>query len=178
MNILLLKLILAHFIGDFVLQPASWVEHKYQRKAASKYLYLHLGIHALALLLLLQFKHLGTVALIVVAHFLIDLAKIYLTGPKNYRWMFVLDQLLHFSVLIGAAHWIEPLNLDPRAYLDEKFLLLLTFLAFITYVCSIIMRMLLAPYIEDMAEAEGDEEGGSLKNAGTYIGMLERLFRS
>src|SRR5690606_2879626 len=176
MNILLLKLVLAHFIGDFVLQPASWVEHKHQKKVASRYLYLHLGIHALVLLLLLQFDHLGIVALIVLAHFLIDLAKIYLTGPHNYRWMFVLDQLLHFAVLIGAAHWIAPLNFELGTYLDEKFLLLLTFLAFITYVCSIIMRMLLAPYIEEMAEAEAAEEGGSLKNAGTYIGMLERLF--
>ena len=176
MNILVLKLILAHFIGDFVLQPAAWVEDKYKRKASSKYLYLHLGIHALALLVLLQFEHLGAIALIVGSHFLIDLAKIHLTGPKNYRWMFVLDQLLHLLVLFGVAHWIEPLHFGLGQYLDGKFLLLLTFLAFITYVCSIIMRMLLAPYIAEMAESEAAGGGGSLKNAGTYIGMLERLF--
>src|SRR5690606_25056663 len=46
----------------------------------------------------------------------------------------------------------------------------------ITYVCSIIMRMLLAPYIDEIADEGGEDEGGSLKNAGTYIGMLERLF--
>lgn len=176
MNLLLLKLVLAHFIGDFVLQPASWVDHKQHRKAASKYLYLHLGIHALALLLLLQFQHLGIVAFIVGTHFLIDLVKIYLTGPKNHRWMFVLDQFLHLGVLLLAAHWVTPLTMDPSAYLNDEFLLLLTFLVFLTSVCSIIIRLLLAPYIEEMAEAEAAEEGGSLKNAGTYIGMLERLF--
>ena len=40
--ILLLKLILAHFIGDFLLQPKSWVKEKQKHKALSKVLYLSL----------------------------------------------------------------------------------------------------------------------------------------
>lgn len=176
MTLIALKLILAHFIGDFVLQPASWVEDRCQRKARSKYLYFHLGIHAVALLVLLQFNHLGAIALIVGLHFLIDLAKPYLTTPRNHRWMFVLDQCLHLSVLIGVAHAIEPFAMDLGKLLEAKALLLATFLAFITYVCSIIMRMLLAPYIDEIATDGQEDEGGSLKNAGTYIGMLERLF--
>ena len=176
MTLIALKLILAHFIGDFVLQPASWVEDRLQRKARSKYLYFHLGIHAAALLLLLQLNHLGAIALIVGLHFLIDLAKPYLTTPRNHRGMFVLDQCLHLAVLLGVAHAIEPFDLDLGKLLEAEALLLITFLTFITYVCSIIMRMLLAPYIDEIAVDGQEEEGGSLKNAGTYIGMLERLF--
>lgn len=38
--ILIIKLILAHFIGDFLLQPKSWVEEKEKLKAKSFKLYM------------------------------------------------------------------------------------------------------------------------------------------
>lgn len=176
MILLALKLVLAHFIGDFVLQPALWVEDKLQKKGRSKYLYFHIGVHLLALLLILQFRYLGAVACVVATHFLIDLGKLYLTNPKNYRWLFVLDQALHLLVIAAIIYWIEPFPIDFSGLLGEKSLLLITFLVFVTYVSGIIMRMLLAPYIDEITKEDESGEGGSLKNAGTYIGMLERLF--
>lgn len=174
--ILALKLILAHFIGDFVLQPGQWVEDKLQNKWKSKYLYWHIGVHLLTLLLILQFQHLGAVAIIVVSHFIIDVGKLSLTNEKNYRWLFVVDQVLHLLVIAGMAYWISPFEIDFSTIFSEKNLLLITFLVFVTYVCGILMRMLLAPYIDEIAKDDESTEGGSLKNAGTYIGMLERLF--
>ena len=174
--ILALKLILAHFIGDFVLQPAHWVEGKLQNKWRSKYLYWHILVHLLALLLILQFQHLGAVAIIIVSHFLIDLGKLSLTNPKNYRWLFVVDQVLHILVIGAMVYWISPFEIDLSLLFGEKTLILITFLVFVTYVCGILMRMLLAPYIDEIAKDDESTEGGSLKNAGTYIGMLERLF--
>lgn len=174
--ILALKLILAHFIGDFVLQPAHWVEGKLQNKWRSKYLYWHISVHLLALLLILQFQHLGAVAIIIVSHFLIDLGKLSLTNPKNYRWLFVVDQVLHILVIGAMVYWISPFEIDFSLLFGEKTLILITFLVFVTYVCGILMRMLLAPYIDEIAKDDESTEGGSLKNAGTYIGMLERLF--
>lgn len=176
MTLLVLKLLLAHFIGDFVLQPARWVADKLQKKGKSKYLYFHIGVHLLAMLLILQFQYLGAVACIVVTHLLIDLGKIYLTNPKNYRWLFVVDQALHLLVIASIVYWIEPFPLDFSGLWGEKSLLLATFLVFVTFVSGIIMRMLLAPYIDEIAKEDESGEGGSLKNAGTYIGMLERLF--
>ncbi|SFC65312.1 Protein of unknown function [Flagellimonas taeanensis] len=176
MTLLALKLILAHFIGDFVLQPAHWVEDKLQKKGKSKYLYFHIGVHLLTLLLILQFRHLGAVACIVATHLLIDLGKLYLTSPKNYRWLFVLDQVLHLLVIASTVYWVKPFPIDLSGLWEEKSLLLTTFLVFVTFVSGIIMRMLLAPYIDEIAKEDESGEGGSLKNAGTYIGMLERLF--
>lgn len=46
MNILALKLIIAHLIGDFTFQPDKWVKDKKQKKQKSKFLHLHLGVHA------------------------------------------------------------------------------------------------------------------------------------
>ncbi|MEO2050152.1 MAG: DUF3307 domain-containing protein [Allomuricauda sp.] len=176
MTLLALKLILAHFLGDFALQPARWVEDKLQKKWRSKYLYYHIGVHLVLLLALLQFRHLGIVALIVVTHFGIDVGKLALTNPKNYRWLFVVDQVLHLLVLTGALYLMEPFTLDLAGWFSEKTLLLITFLVFVTFVSGIVMRMFLAPYIDEIAKEDASGEGGSLKNAGTYIGMLERLF--
>ncbi|RZK17109.1 MAG: DUF3307 domain-containing protein, partial [Pedobacter sp.] len=45
MDIILIKLILAHLIGDFFLQPTSWVKDKERKKLKSAKLYLHVLVH-------------------------------------------------------------------------------------------------------------------------------------
>ncbi|MEO0902033.1 MAG: DUF3307 domain-containing protein [Bacteroidota bacterium] len=85
MMLLTLKLILAHFIGDFALQPSHWVDDKMEKKAKSKYLYWHIGIHLAALLIILQFEHLEVIAIIIVTHYLIDLGKLVLSNTKSHR---------------------------------------------------------------------------------------------
>ncbi|WP_435623350.1 DUF3307 domain-containing protein [Flagellimonas sp.] len=172
---LTLKLILAHFIGDFVLQPSHWVDDKLEKKWKSKYLYWHMGIHLTALLLLLQFKQLGLIAIIIISHYLIDLGKLTFTNSKNYRWLFALDQVLHIGIILLLVYWKEPFQMNLGYIFEIPSLLFITFLVFVTYVSGILMRMLLAPYFEEVIK-DDDQEGGSLKNAGKYIGMLERLF--
>ncbi|MEM6892885.1 MAG: DUF3307 domain-containing protein [Bacteroidota bacterium] len=175
MMLLTLKLLLAHFIGDFVLQPNSWVQHKLKNKVKSKYLYAHMGIHLVALLVLLQFQHLGLIAIIVISHYVIDLAKLYLTKPSNQRFLFLLDQILHLGVIVGVVRMQVTYQVPWEEFLGEKTLLLSAFLVFVTYVSGILMRMLLLPYMKEI-NTDDAEEGGSLPNAGKYIGMLERLF--
>lgn len=176
MILLTLKLLLAHFIGDFMLQPSHWVDDKLEKKWKSKYLYWHIGVHLILLLVLLQFQYLGIVAIIIATHYLIDLGKLTFTNEKNYRWLFVVDQVLHLLVITGVIYLLTPFDIDFETLFVEKNLLFITFLVFVTYVSGILMRMLLAPYIAEILKAEDPDEGGSLKNAGKYIGMLERLF--
>ncbi|MEO9512667.1 MAG: DUF3307 domain-containing protein [Flavobacteriaceae bacterium] len=176
MILLALKLVLAHFIGDFVLQPSHWVDDKLQKKWKSKYLYWHIGVHLIALLVLLQFQHFALIIIIIITHYLIDLGKLILSTEKNYRWLFVADQILHLVVIATLVYWITPFKLDFQDLLGQENLLFITFLVFVTFVSGIIMRMLLAPYIAEIQKEDNPEEGGSLKNAGKYIGMLERLF--
>ncbi|TXN38367.1 DUF3307 domain-containing protein [Flagellimonas hymeniacidonis] len=175
MMLFALKLILAHFLGDFAFQPTHWVEDKIEKKWKSKYLYWHIGIHLIALLALLQLQHIGVIAVIIISHYLIDLGKLTFTNEKNYRWLFVADQILHLLVIAGVIYWVTPFDLDFQTLFSEKILLFITFLVFVTYVSGILMRMLLAPYFAEILK-EDDDEGSSLKNAGKYIGMLERLF--
>lgn len=176
MILLTLKLLLAHFIGDFMLQPNHWVNDKLEKKWKSKYLYWHIGVHLIVLLILLQFQYITMVAIIIATHYLIDLGKLTFTNNKNYRWLFVIDQVLHLLIIMGVVYVLTPFQIDFEFFFTEKNLLLITFLVFVTYVSGIIMRMLLAPYISEILKADDPDEGGSLKNAGKYIGMLERLF--
>ena len=77
MIVLTLKLMLAHILGDFIFQPDSWVKDKRKHKYKSAKLYWHLGVHAIALLLALQFdfRYWLGILLIVISHFIIDLGK-------------------------------------------------------------------------------------------------------
>ena len=50
--ILLIKLLLAHLIADFMLQPQSWVLEKEVKKAKSLKLYLHIAIHIVVMSLI------------------------------------------------------------------------------------------------------------------------------
>ena len=79
--LLFLKLLLAHILGDFVFQPEKWVKSKEEKKVKSIKLYFHIGVHALLLLLILQFNlkeyWLGLL-FIIISHYLIDVLKLYL----------------------------------------------------------------------------------------------------
>ncbi len=75
---ILLKLLLAHFIGDFLLQPKSWVADKERRKIKSPKLYLHIAIHGLLVLIVLMDINFWPLALFLAfSHGIIDILKLY-----------------------------------------------------------------------------------------------------
>lgn len=169
---LLTTLILAHFIGDFVLQPTSWVTDKQTKKWASKYLYYHIATHALCLLILLQFNvhYIGAIIGISVSHYIIDLTKLLLHNKLNSRWLFALDQVAHLAIILLTVHYYFPLQIEFNHIFNSKTQLVLTCIVFVTQVSSVIMKVIISKWsLESESEA-------SLKDAGAYIGMLERLF--
>ena len=54
--IVLYKMLLAHFIGDFLLQPAGWVRAKEQKKLGAYQLYIHVLVHVLLVMVLVWQK--------------------------------------------------------------------------------------------------------------------------
>ncbi len=75
--IIFVKLILAHLIGDFVLQSKRWVEEKEKRGAHSFKLYLHGLVHgALVWLFLWDIRSWAPALAIAAVHILIDLTMI------------------------------------------------------------------------------------------------------
>ncbi len=166
------KLLLAHLIGDFVLQPTKWVIHKEANKIRSPYLYLHTLVHFLLIMVLFWDLNIWKIALIVaLSHYVIDLAKLYV-GPKfrNQSIPFFLDQLLHLLVIYGCTFYpnLEKVTLGLVDNLNWP---LITAFVFVTYPAAIIMSKILQK-MSDQIELDHK----SLPNAGKYIGILERLF--
>ncbi len=170
MLILTLKLLLAHILGDFALQPNKWDKSKRELKEKSPFLYWHILVHAITLLLLLKFDtcFLLGICIILISHYIIDLSKLYLLKKKNEQVLFFADQFLHILVIIGVSYSYFPTELKMDNYFTPKFISLVIAILLITSVTSICMKVLISNW--------KPIEKKTLKNAGTYIGMLERLF--
>ncbi len=98
---ILLKLLLAHFLGDFLLQPKSWVKDKEKRKIKSPKFYLHITIHGLLVLVVFMDIQFWPLALaLAVVHGIIDILKLYVQKKNNKPKWFLIDQLLHILSII------------------------------------------------------------------------------
>ena len=172
--LLLIKLILAHLIGDFLLQPTPWIKDKERRKITSPKLYLHVLIHGgLVVLLLWDLSAWPIVVLIAVAHWAIDLIKLYAQKPKTRTPWFIGDQLLHLLSIVLIWLLFTEVILDWKVlFQDPKILAAITLVLFLTQPTSIILANVLKKWSEDIP-SQSDQ---SLQNAGKYIGILERLF--
>ncbi|MHA4807564.1 DUF3307 domain-containing protein [Flavitalea flava] len=168
----LIKLLLAHLLTDFILQPASWVKQRQERHFASIFLYVHGLVTALVAWLFIGRSY-GKIALIVlVTHILIDAWKSYRPRTVTY---FITDQLLHlfvlgvcwyFTFMSGEslpAVW-ERINIPVSVWIKA------TALVFITTPAGILIGELTRHWREKI-----DDGDNSLSNAGKWIGITERI---
>ncbi|WP_100614835.1 DUF3307 domain-containing protein [Confluentibacter citreus] len=169
---ILIKLLLAHFIGDFFLQPQKWVAEKEQKKLKSPKLYVHICIHVLVTLLILWDISLWSIVLIIgVSHFIIDATKLIIQKESTKRLWFFIDQLLHIIVIIICYFSFSENTLHIENIITENNLLLAVCLVFLTIPVSIIMKIIFAKWnIEELTK-----DNQSLEDAGKYIGILERI---
>lgn len=168
---ILVKLILAHLLGDFFLQPRSWILNKYQKRWKSPHLYFHVVIHFG--LILLIFRDPGfwqLAAFIALTHLAIDLLKLQNQTPDTESFWFYADQFLHIAVLIVV--WVYLMEIPVFTELPDTFWIFVTGMLFLTIPCSFLIR-------HAMNKWDGQllfDEENSLEGAGKYIGILERLF--
>lgn len=183
-----LSLLLAHLLGDFVLQPNSWVRQKETKGIRSPSLLKHILVHGLLYWLLIAQLDFWPWALgLAFLHGVIDLCKTY--GQKNNaqskrRW-FWLDQFLHIClILLVAICWIgwnsqdmagafQYFGWNLKSLWTSQHLLLLTSIVLLTGPGAIAIRTLITSWTPSY---NNSLETDSLQNAGKYIGMLERLF--
>jgi len=170
--IIFTKLLLAHLIGDFVLQPTRWLIHKEANKIRSGYLYAHITLHiALILILLWDLQYWKIAVVIGVSHYLIDLAKLYTNSLFRNKFVpFLVDQLLHLVVLYLCAFYDSLWETTHSLWVQIDWPLV-TAVVFVTFPSAIIMSKLL----ENMSD-QIQLDHKSLPNAGKYIGIIERIF--
>lgn len=168
--ILFVKLLLAHLLGDFILQPNAWVQHKEAKTFRSPYLYLHAIIHGLLAFVVVGETSFYPYAIaLAIIHGAIDLFKLVLQHERSKRSWFIIDQLLHLISICGIAMWYE--GTDWAWYPDNDVIIVLTGVVLLSTPASILIKVIISAWTPD-----DNNSDGSLSNAGNYIGILERLF--
>lgn len=195
--IFLACLLIAHLLGDFVLQPDSWVRSKLKSGIASYGFWLHILTHS-TLLLLIGFvfpQYYLSLIIIAITHGVIDAFKIFYlqhtTNSKDRIVAFIVDQLAHLAMIIAVVSQTS-LWIDFNYFLQPSYLFIFLGYLFITLPAASIIKVLLSSYSKVLNETElklnqkfnwkelfYDKENNanqqSLYNAGKYIGIIERI---
>lgn len=167
------RLILAHLIGDFVLQSKSWVNEKEKLGFRSLKIYLHGFIHGVLVLLVLWNLSYWALALVIaIIHVVIDLMKQHFQKENSKSRWFLIDQSLHLvSIFMLWLLFFSP-NLSLTSFFENNlFWVYLTAILFLTVACGIAIQLIL----ENWTSYINFSKAESLPNAGKYIGILERL---
>jgi Protein of unknown function (DUF3307) len=167
----LTKLILAHFMTDFLLQPKSWVEERTIKHFASPKLYLHGFVTAIVAFAITGFSYWLVALVIFVTHIMIDGWKSY--HKTTFRY-FMIDQLLHILVIIGCWYVaflsVEKIN-NAWQLLNKDLHIwkLLNAFVFVTIPAGILIGQFTKQWQDKIENAD------SLLNAGKWIGIIERV---
>lgn len=171
MEITLLKLLLAHILGDFFFQPDAWVKEKEAKKLKSLKLYAHVAIHVLLIFVVFfSFKIWLTAIVIGVLHFIIDALKLIFQRQKTRQIWFFIDQFLHVAVIIAYVAATTNFRIDLAILQQPKILVFVFSALLLTAPAAVFIRVIIAKFIPSQAS-----DKNSLQNAGKFIGMLERL---
>jgi hypothetical protein len=169
--IIFIKLILAHLLGDFLLQPTSWVRDKEDKKHKSIFLYLHTLLHGiLAWTLIAEIDFLWFAVVLAITHGGIDYLKLRFQKKKTKRTWFLVDQAMHILVITFITMVYQTETIDFTRF-HNQFWIFSTGLLLLTKPTSILIQNIISIWTPESKKS--DE---SLSNAGNYIGILERLF--
>ncbi|MFN8153547.1 MAG: DUF3307 domain-containing protein [Bacteroidia bacterium] len=169
----LIRLLAAHLLTDFILQPTAWVKARKEQHLAAKEFWWHIGLTSLVAAWFTCFDTWWVPVVIFVSHGLIDWWKSYRSDSVKY---FVIDQLLHLLVigvvwLIKFPEAFSPMHLLQTCMVKQNIWMTGIAIIFLTKPIGIFIGMITKPF-RDKIENHQDN---SLENAGAWIGVLERL---
>ena len=106
-EIVLVKLVAAHLICDFVLQTDAFCERKNKLNGKGiAFQLIHALLHAIVTYVFVAQWSLWWIAVVVFcSHFVIDILKSVLKRPDSLP-LFFIDQLLHISILAALSYYI------------------------------------------------------------------------
>lgn len=166
------RLLFAHILGDFVLQPDHWVADRNRRHFGSPYLYAHGLIHfvlATAFSFLPSGWWIG--AIIGAGHIILDGLKSRLR--RNDLTGFVIDQSLHLLIIAFCSSYAGDADLAPELrelIYNERFWWI---------ACGYGANIFLFPKLIALAtihwRVHVPQERELLYKAGRWIGIIERM---
>jgi len=174
---LLLQLIIAHILVDFLFQTKKLVKKKNKHGAGSKHLYIHALLAGfLSVLFINEWQYWYVGVFIAVTHFFIDWWKI--STKKDDLTHFIVDQIAHLVVVLIAWLWIgeqwENIGDQVQKALSSlSFLITVIAYLIVVFPVGFIIDKATKKWQNEIKESEDLEEG--LDKAGRYIGILERM---
>lgn len=176
MNIMiLLKLLFAHILADFVLQTNRICKGKRAiGNVKYGYLFLHSLIHAAtAYLLVAQWDTWSVPLVIFITHFVMDYIKS--THMKDNIKSFIIDQVVHITIIIVL--WLcllrKHVELSPvlsEIWSNPKIWIFITAYLLVLKPTSIILNLFIKQWMP-----HGSKNDDTLPHAGLWIGYLERI---
>ena len=176
---LLLLLLTAHFIGDFYLQPSTWVECRNTNHIKSTGLRKHILVHALLNSLVLFPTDLSFlsaiigIAIISFSHFIIDYWKSYCVNNLRY---FLADQATHLLIVCSVWGYLAHISFVQVITFIEQLLSAKNILIAISYImvckpASVVISLALKKHTKTLTTSNEDI---GLITAGAWIGYIER----
>ncbi|MBV2247313.1 MAG: DUF3307 domain-containing protein [Lentimicrobium sp.] len=169
---LFIRLSIAHMAGDFVFQKKTWIINRQEKKWRSPYLYLNAAIVSLLSWVLSGYHFVWIIPLFIfIAHLLTDLFKSY--APDTIR-VFVADQALHLIATMAALIFYLPFIGQGYSCCDMLFANIALWIYTAAYLAVLWPMGIVIALLTRQWQTESNQPEG-LKDAGRYIGMLERL---
>ncbi|WP_419701735.1 DUF3307 domain-containing protein [Mucilaginibacter sp. NFX135] len=170
---ILLRLLMAHLLGDFLLQPLSWVKAKERKKEKAPQMYYHvLVVTVLTYVFLWDWDKWYFPMIVLVSHLAIDIWKSH--RPNNFLY-FLFDQLLHLTVIFLIwvvvyfdCHWITAWAVK---YLNSPHFWTLI----LSYYLVIGPLGIAIGKATEKWQKEAAMDTGGLSKAGMWIGRCERV---
>jgi hypothetical protein len=173
---ILVRLLIAHCITDFLLQPNKWITDKRRRIWKSKYLWYHgLLTGALAWLFVPDLNLWWAILLIIITHTIIDGWKLNAEKKWGSRLsLFLIDQIVHVIIIVILWLWMingwGKMNVFIQTYLPN-YRILLRVLGYLLMIGPVgyIIQFLTRKWLFEL------DPDDSLREAGKWIGILERV---
>jgi len=169
-GVVLIQLIIAHIVGDFMLQTNVMAHEK-------KWNNLHMATHILIIsIITLLFTRAWLLSLVVsVLHYAIDSIKPLLKTKKSFNTaVFIIDQLAHFLVIIIA--WVLFCQIGIVAF--KKLLLCVSNYNFILILSGYLLLIYPAGYLIGLVTKKQDKNAANeqdIDSGGRLIGIFERI---
>jgi hypothetical protein len=188
-SVLLLQLLLAHVLTDFVFQSKKRVGQKKEKGLRSGFFWYHIALSGiLTYVILMDWQQWAVPVFIAVAHGIIDLWKIRMErkldllnkeihdekDKKTGITYFFIDQILHIIVILvawlfltkGFGHLMQGI---VEFLSDIKSLAILIAFLIIIWPAGIVIGKITESFRRELSHDD------SLARAGTYIGISERI---
>jgi len=193
MNIvILIQLLLAHFLNDFVIQTNKWVDIKKSKGIKSWYFWIHIFLSGvLTYIFLMKWTEWTVPLFIIVTHGIIDFWKIYQerkivalntnlkndSEKKTGNRQFFFDQLFHIIMILVAWLYLTENFKEVFPYLvlllnEKEYITIIAAVIIVVWPVGVAIDKITEPFKNELT-AKKDTD--SLTKAGTYIGIFERL---